>query len=568
MEDDKKTKKQLIEDIKKLRQQSEEELHKVEGEKSAIMDAMSEIVIYLSTDMRIIWSNSAMSRQFNRTSDQVKGRYCYEALHKLSRCCKICPVVKALETGMPQTVEDFPSYGKRWMLRAYPVRNEAGEIIGIVEIVTDNTERKRAEEALRDSEEKYRNIFEYSVEGIFQSTPDGHFRSLNQASAEILGYESPDELIADVKDLAKQHYANPEDRQLFRRKIEEAGEVRNYEIQFLRRDGEKIWISLNARTVRDKDGKVLYYEGTHENITPRKMMEGALIESERRMTDIINFLPDATFVIDLHGKVIFWNRAIEEMTGVKAEDILGKGAYEYAIPFYGVRRPILIDLILKKDKRIESTYDSIIRKKSKNLLISQTWVPQLKGKKVFLWGKASPLYDSKGNLLGAIESIRDITDHKQAQDAIRKREAELELTTHELEDLNTALRVLLKQRENDQRELEDRIISNIKVLVLPQIEKLKEKLDGREVLTHINLLEGNLKEIVSPFAQKLSAKYLHLTNREIQIANLIKEGKATKEITQILDISESSVNFHRYSIRKKLSLTKKHNLHAYLSSLT
>jgi DNA-binding CsgD family transcriptional regulator len=238
------------------------------------------------------------------------------------------------------------------------------------------------------------------------------------------------------------------------------------------------------------------------------------------------------------------------------------------MPFYGTRRPILIDLILKKDKKVERSYDSVIRKKGKNLLIIETWVPQLKGKKVFLWGKASPLYDSEGSLLGAIESIRDITDHKQAQDAIRRREEELELKTHELEDLNTALRVLLKQRENDQRELEDRIISNIKVLVLPQIEKLKEKLDGRTVLTHINLLESNLKEIVSPFAQKLSAKYLNLTNREIQIANLIKEGKATKEITEILSISESSVNFHRYSIRKKLNLTKKHNLRAYLSSLT
>jgi PAS domain S-box-containing protein len=297
-----------------------------------------------------------------------------------------------------------------------------------------------------------------------------------------------------------------------------------------------------------------------------KKMEETLTESERQLTDIINFLPDATFVIDLQGKVIAWNHAIEEMSGIKAEEMLGNGNYEYALPFYGKRRPILIDLVLKKNKDIEQVYSYVV--KTHELLISEIMIPRLKGKRVFLWAKAIPLYDIKGNLLGAIESIRDITDYKQAEDTIRKREKELELKNDELEDLNAALRVLLKQRENDKKELTDQILSNIKVLVLPQIEKLKVKLKGRKAISNINLLEANLNEIVSPFVQKLSAKYINLTNREIQIANLIKEEKTTKEIMEILGISEGSVNIHRYSIRKKLNLTKKHNLKAYLSTLS
>ena len=181
---------------------------------------------------------------------------------------------------------------------------------------------------------------------------------------------------------------------------------------------------------------------TKMDITEHKQAEEALRESESRLADIIDFLPDATLVIDAEGKVIAWNRAIEEMTGVRAEAMLGKGNYEYGLPFYGKRRPIMIDLVLKPNKKIERSYYSILERQ-KDLLIVEIWVPCLKGRRAFLWGKASPLYDSKGNIIGAIESIRDITERKQAEEALLKREEDLSVKTQELEDLNTALRVLL-----------------------------------------------------------------------------------------------------------------------------
>jgi DNA-binding CsgD family transcriptional regulator len=305
--------------------------------------------------------------------------------------------------------------------------------------------------------------------------------------------------------------------------------------------------------------------GIGKDITKRKQAEEALRESERRLADIIGFLPDATLAIDLQGKVIAWNHAIEEMTGVRAEDILGQGGYEYALPFYGVQRPILIDLVLKPDKKIEQSYYSILEKQ-KDLLIVETWVPCLKGGRAFLWAKASPLYDSRGDIVGAIESIRDITARKQAEEALEKREMELETKTNELEDLNAALRVLLKQREEDKNELEEKVLSNVKVLILPQMEKLKNHVDLKG-MSYANVVESNLKDIISPFAKKLSVKYLNLTNREVEVANLIKEAKTTKEIASFLNVSESAVNVYRYHIRRKLNLSKKHNLRSYLSSL-
>ena len=152
----------------------------------------------------------------------------------------------------------------------------------------------------------------------------------------------------------------------------------------------------------------------------RRQAEFSRIESEKRLTDIINFLPDATFAIDRSGKVISWNRALEEMTGVAAADILGRGEYEYAIPFYGIRRKILIDLIFEPDDIIASHYAHIFH--DKGILIADTTLPRPMGRIVTLMGKASPLYNRQGEIVGAIESIRDMTELKKAEESLRESE--------------------------------------------------------------------------------------------------------------------------------------------------
>ncbi len=149
--------------------------------------------------------------------------------------------------------------------------------------------------------------------------------------------------------------------------------------------------------------------------------ETAIKESERRLTDIINFLPDATMVIDTDRKVISWNKAIEEMTGVTAKDMLGKGDHEYSIPFYGERRPILIDLVFEENEEIKKKYPFVQR--NGNKFISEIYIQRLYGGRgAYLWFIVSPLYDTKGNVIGAIETIRDITKRKQVEYALQKSE--------------------------------------------------------------------------------------------------------------------------------------------------
>ncbi|MGO9139637.1 MAG: PAS domain S-box protein [Syntrophales bacterium] len=459
-----------------------------------------------------------------------------------------------IETWVP-----FLKWKKAFLwAKASPLYNSKGEIVGAIESIRDITERKEAEKMLQESEEKYRSLTS-SIDLMYLVDKDCKYLFMNEGLLSRFGLS-----LSDVEGKSYDDFHPEGDAREFTEiisRIFKMGQAVQHEHRS-ERDDKYFLRSLSP--VKDSEGRTIAVTVVSKDITKRKRAEEALRESERRLSDIIDFLPDATLAINRKGNVIAWNRAIEEMTGVKATDILGKGDFEYALPFYGVRRPILIDLVLKPDKKIERSYYSVFKKEEDQLIV-ETWVPALKNNRAFLWAKASPLYDSKGRIAGAIESIRDITVRKQAEETLEKREAELEAKTNELEDLNAALRVLLKQREEDRNELEQKVLSNVKLLILPYIEKLKSRMDLKGS-SYVNILESNLREIVSPFAQKLSVKYLNLTNREVQIANLIKEGKTTKEIAALLNVSESAVNVYRYHIRRKLSLTKKHNLRSYLST--
>jgi PAS domain S-box-containing protein len=148
----------------------------------------------------------------------------------------------------------------------------------------------------------------------------------------------------------------------------------------------------------------------------RKQAGKELRESQRYLSDIVQFLPDATMVIDREGKVVAWNRAMEELSGMKAKAMLGKGDYEYALPFYGERRPILINLVTQPDAEIERSYARTERRG--NTLIGEGYMQNMRGEQIFLHGTAAPLHNSRGEIVGAIESIRNITERKRAEEEL------------------------------------------------------------------------------------------------------------------------------------------------------
>jgi PAS domain S-box-containing protein len=179
-----------------------------------------------------------------------------------------------------------------------------------------------------------------------------------------------------------------------------------------------------------------------------------------------------------------------------------------------------------------------------------------------------PVFDAKGNVSKVAILARDITEMKRKEKELEEKDAELETKSKNVEEVNTALRVLLKQRTGDKAELEEKVLSNVKDLVLPYVERLKKTSLGNNQMFCVDILESNLKEIISPFSRKLSSKYLGLTPTEIRVANLIKDDKTTKEIAEFMNVSAKTIETHRDNIRKKMGIKhKKTNLRTYLSSV-
>jgi len=176
---------------------------------------------------------------------------------------------------------------------------------------------------------------------------------------------------------------------------------------------------------------------------------------------------------------------------------------------------------------------------------------------------------NEGNELIGFQSVgRDITERKQAEDELQKREEQLKIKTRNLEEVNTALKVLLKNREEERNDLEEKILLNFKNLALPYIDKLRKSPLSERQTAYLDVLESNLENIISPFSDKLSSRYLNLTPSEIQVADLVKHGKTTKDIAKLFNLSPETINSHRKNIRKKLGIKdKKANLRTYLLSI-
>jgi len=548
------------------RKRVEEALAASEDRYRSVIDNVGIGISLISPSMEILALNRQMRNWFPGI-DVAQKPVCHRAFNVPPRheICPWCPTAKTLRDGqVHESVTETPSGDgvRHYRIVSSPVMDRDGRVTAAIEMVDDITERRRAQQAVSDSEARYRAIFETTGTATMIVEEDMTISMVNAEFEKESGF-SKDEIEGKRRWTEFIHGEDLEQMKEFhtRRRIDPETVPRIYEVRFRDRSGRVRSVTMTVSMIPGTKKSV----ASLMDITVRKQAEERLKESERFLADVIDFLPDATFVIDGDGKVIAWNRAIEEMTGVAAAEMIGKGNYEHAIPFYGERRPILIDLALKPDRRYEATYVSTER--GETVLIGEAYMPALKGGDVYLHGTASVLRDSAGNLIGAIESIRDITERRRMEEALRKREEELEHKSQNLEEMNTALRVLLKHREEDKSELEERLLSNVKKLVVPYVEKLKKSRLTVEQASYVEILDDHLQDILSPFLRNLGTRYLNLTPKEIQVASLIREGKTSKDIAEILGVSARAVDFHRDNIRIKLGIkNKKANLRSYLLS--
>ncbi len=285
-------------------------------------------------------------------------------------------------------------------------------------VLRDITELKETQRRLRDSSDRYLEIFENSGDLIYVHDLDGNFLRANKMMEEVTGYWREELLNMNIADLVARESKSVHNRYMeYGRRMAQQKKGKHkpisYEIEIFTKHGSKVFVEVTSWLVY-KNHEPIAVQGIAHDITTRKMEELALRDSQQMMMDMIEYLPDAVMAIDVEGKVIIWNSAMEELTGYTAEQMLGKGNYEYAIPFWGKRRPIIIDLVLRPDD-LEKNYTAI--QKEHYVLTASVEAPALRGEKRQIWIKAVPLHDQSGELLGAVESIRDMTEFQRIEEA-------------------------------------------------------------------------------------------------------------------------------------------------------
>ena len=412
------------------RRQAQEAIKEIEGRYKDLADQLPQTVVELNPEGDVTFLNRDGLKAFGYTREDLdKGVNVLQVVAPEDRD-RLQRNVPRLLQGEKLGSSEFTMVRKDGttfpaLVYSVPVVH-GGKSEGLRSIIIDISERKRVEEALRESEQRYRGLFEHAMIGIFQSTPEGKYISVNPAYARIHGYSTPEELMAEVEDIGSRVYVNPEDRARYIKLLETEQLVKGFETEVKRRDGSRVQLSITVRAIRGKGGEVACYEGM----------------------------------------------------------------------------------------------------------------------------------------------VEDITDRKASEEALRKREAELEVKSIHLEEANTALRVILRQREEHEKDMENTILGNVQKIILPYVEKLKTGHLGQTQKALLNIIESELKNAVSPFLQRLTAVYSRFTPAEIQVADLVKSGKSTKEIAEMLNVGTGTVDTHRKSIRNKLGLSnKKTNLQTYLRSL-
>ncbi|MFA5905701.1 MAG: PAS domain S-box protein [Desulfobacula sp.] len=289
-----------------------------------------------------------------------------------------------------------------------------------------------------------------------------------------------------------------------------------------------------------------------ENIKPDR--EHALYTSEQRYRTLVETMGDGLSEIDENQVTTYANDMVCRMWGRSREEVIGKKVHQF---LDDENKKILLDQLEKRRKGETDPYEIVWLKKD--------------GSSIHTIMTPTPYFDAEGCFKGSFAVITDISKQKKEKDfleqRVKERTIELENKTQSLEEVNTALRVLLKKREEDKTLLEESMMLNVRELVIPYIERMRmSSLDDRQK-SCLDIMESTLNDIVSPFLHRLSLQFLNLTPSEIQVANMVKFGKTTKEIAGILNLSEKTVEFYRKSMRKKIGITNQSvNLRTFLSS--
>ncbi len=473
-----------------------------------------------------------------------------------------------------------------------------------VSAVRDLTDHKEMERQLKDyhrrfkglenewtqeprlNGESFRNVFGSAADGIYQTTREGRFLIVNPAFAEICGYESPEEFLRSHANMSGEIYADPGLRKKFTDTVRREGMTRGFELRFRRKDGTIKYVSLDARGIRDGGGKILYLEGTAQDIDEKKSLT-VLLTLQR---DLALKLSRAVDLEECAGLIVQTAVTVSGMEcgGISLKN-KGTGGFDL------VHSINLSDSFRKEIQHItvgSFTWSRIMEGRSFHVRPSRdltpiafqegfqfiSLMPMLqRGEVVGLLATASrerteiPVQVRMGLEILAAGSASIVTRiqivERLRNEIITREQAErtLEIERQNLQEANTALKVLLRQRDEDRKDLEASLLANVQQLVMPYVQKLKTSAVDPDQQMTVDLIVSNLNDLIAPFLRSIQG--FNFTPRQLELVILIKQGRTTKEIARVLNMTKQAVDIQRYLIRKKLGLNRtKTNLQVYLKS--
>ncbi|WP_052515215.1 PAS domain S-box protein [Dethiosulfatarculus sandiegensis] len=395
----------------------------------------------------------------------------------------------------------------------------------------------------------YRDLVELLPQTLFKINQQGKFSFANRSGYKTFGFKA-DELGESVSALV---FFAPGDRARLEgniKRILKGQVIPGSEYTALRKDGSTFPVLVSANAVVDH-GETVGLRGVILDLSAIKRSHELLARSEERYRQLLETMSEGFAMLNSDTRLNYVNTRFCEMLGYTRDELVGEKVESL---LNSANQKVLRENYVKRRKGRSDSYELAWSRKDGSLLATIM--------------SPKPLYQENGEFAGSYSVITDVTRLKQTEDALRRHKQELKGKTVNLEEVNAALRVLLKKREEDKREFEERIMANVRELVTPYIAKLKKTHLAERQRAYLEILENNLNDLTTPFVDSLSRSFQKLTPSEIRVAALVREGKSSKEIAEILFVSPRTVEFHRDQIRRKLGLSgRKVNLRSFLLSL-
>ena len=546
--------------------------------KSTAIDSAVNGIAFGDLEARVTYANAAALELTGYKLEEILGRSVLSFADDQDEAARL--LVEFWEKGSwSGEVVGRKKDGSRVVVHmsASLVRDDDGNPICTLCSFIDITRSRQAFEELRIKS----TAIDSAVNGIAFGDLEARVTYANAAALELTGYTLDEILGWSVLSFADDQEEAARILAEFWKKGRWSGEVAGR-----KKDGSRIVSHMSASVVRDENGEPVGTLCSFVDITRTRQAYEELRIKDHAIASSIN----AIVFGDLEGRITYVNEAFLRLWGSDdASEVIGRSIFTF-VQSQQVVEQILQHVFEKGNWQGEITANAKDGR-DVTIQISAHLVTDEQNRPICLMGslvdvtEKNRVQEELKRTLDELEQRvaqrttaltevneklrKEVEEKRLAEKNLRQKERDLKLNAMNLQETNTALKVLLEQREKDKNELEEMVLANVRSLLLPSLERLRGcRLNDRQKI-YVDSLETNLQTIVSPFLHRFSNKFLNLTPVEIQVASLVKEGKSTKEIASMINVSERGVEFHRNNIRKKLGLTNaKTNLRSYLLSLS